>query len=252
MVVRSAVWLTIVPAILLVNEIRLSRGDHNYSRPEPPALWDNAQPKGRWTSEPVPQRLERGAALPHRANCIAIVSLDYKSQFTLTSIENGVDFDIDADGNLDRVAWTAPASDVGFLAIDRNEDGRITNGAELIGDRTVAGAPSVPNALMQLVGPPGTRASLDVETPVFSKLILWWDTNHNGVSETAEMRRAEQELASVGLGYEPHRRTDGYGNESRNRSFVHVRTGQGVNQPLSANEDLGRLRRYYEVCLASR
>jgi hypothetical protein len=251
MVVRGTVWLAIVPAILLVNEIRLSRGDHNYSRPEPPALWENAQPKGRWTSAPVPQRFKRGATLPHLANCIAIVSLDHKSQFTLTSIENGVDFDIDADGHLDRVAWTAPDSDVAFLAIDRDEDGRITNGAELIGDRTVAGAGSVPNALLQLAGPPGQRASLDVETPVFSKLILWWDTNHNGVSEAAEMRPAEQDLASIGIGYEPHRRTDGFGNQSRYRSFVHVRTGPGVNQPVSANDDAGRVRHYYEVCLAS-
>src|SRR4029450_12432194 len=102
------------------------------------------------------------------------------------------------------------------------------NGAELIGDRTVAGAGSVPNALLQLAGPPGQRASLDVETPGFSKLILGWDTNHNGVSEAAEMRPAEQDLASIGIGYEPHRRTDGYGNQSRYRSFVHVRTGRGV------------------------
>jgi hypothetical protein len=116
MVVRSIVWLTIVPAILLVNEIRLSRGDHNYNRPEFPALWDNAQPKGRWTSPPVPHRLERGAVLPRPANCVAMVSLDLESPFTLTSIEDGVDFDIDADGHPDRVAWTAPDTDVAFLA----------------------------------------------------------------------------------------------------------------------------------------
>jgi hypothetical protein len=46
----------------------------------------------------------------------------------LTSPEDGVLFDIDADGDLDQVAWTPIGSKVAFLVIDKNGDGIIPNG----------------------------------------------------------------------------------------------------------------------------
>ena len=54
----------------------------------------------------------------------------------LTRAEDGVLFDLDADGTLDRTAFAT--GDDALLAMDRDGDGRITTGAELFGD--VAGA----------------------------------------------------------------------------------------------------------------
>ncbi len=43
-------------------------------------------------------------------------------------------FDIDSDGRLDQIAFVGPNS--GFLALDRNQDGKINDGSELFGPKT--------------------------------------------------------------------------------------------------------------------
>lgn len=53
-----------------------------------------------------------------------------------TGVEGGVQFDINADGRLDQVSVTA-GSDA-FLALDRNNNGRIDDGRELFGDQNGA------------------------------------------------------------------------------------------------------------------
>ena len=47
------------------------------------------------------------------------------------------DFDIDSDGRPDQIAFVGPNS--GFLALDRNNDGKINDGGELFGASTGAG-----------------------------------------------------------------------------------------------------------------
>ena len=47
---------------------------------------------------------------------------------------NRVDFDLDTDGSLDKIAFATGGS--GFLALDRNEDGAINDGRELFGPQS--------------------------------------------------------------------------------------------------------------------
>lgn len=56
--------------------------------------------------------------------------------FDLTNLEDGVQFDIDADGQEDRISWTDRFGDEAFLALDRNGNGTIDDGSELFGDST--------------------------------------------------------------------------------------------------------------------
>jgi len=184
-------------------------------------------------------------------NCPTVISTDPNSQYALTAVENGVLFDIDADGDLDRVAWTEPATDVAFLALDRDGDGRITSGHELIGDHTLPGVTNGPNALMQLAAHPGTWARLDSDNPLFAKMRLWRDANHNGTSEASEVRPAEDELSAIGLGYERHARIDSHGNQSRFRGFVHIRTAPAKNMATTPEDDKARRRYMYDVCLVA-
>lgn len=51
--------------------------------------------------------------------------------------ERDFHFDLDADGRLDQIAFVGPGS--GFLALDKNGDGRINDGSELFGPTTGSG-----------------------------------------------------------------------------------------------------------------
>ena len=172
------------------------------------------------------------------------------NSYTLTSAEQGVLFDIDGDGTAERVGWTAAETDVSFLAIDRDGDGFITSGRELFGNHTMLGATNGFDALrlMSLETNGGvTRAHVSSEDPLFEKLLLWTDRNHNGVSEPDELRPAASVLSDIGLGYEKHNRRDGSGNEFRFRGFAHVRTEPGRNAVKSPTEDRERQKHIYDV-----
>jgi hypothetical protein len=56
--------------------------------------------------------------------------------FHTTGTKNGVWFDLDADGQLDRMSNLAGAD--AFLALDKNNNGHIDNGSELFGDQNGA------------------------------------------------------------------------------------------------------------------
>src|SRR5438105_10477942 len=56
--------------------------------------------------------------------------------YRLTSVDDGVLFDIDGDGTREQVSWTARGAENAFLAIDRNGNGRIDDGTELFGTAT--------------------------------------------------------------------------------------------------------------------
>src|SRR4029079_14338651 len=53
---------------------------------------------------------------------------DNNPDYELTAAGDGVTCDIFADGRPVKLAWTNPASDVGFLALDRNGNGAIDSG----------------------------------------------------------------------------------------------------------------------------
>jgi hypothetical protein len=122
--------------------------------------------------------------------------------FALTSADDGVYFDLNADGIPEKIAWTAPASDDAWLAMDRNANGLIDSGAELFGNRTPAYADTpLPTAENGFIGLPFTEGLLwacssdhiiNARDAVFPRLLLWGDSNHNGISEAEELTAAAQ------------------------------------------------------------
>jgi len=164
-------------------------------------------------------------------NCPLIVDTA-RDGYRLTSVENGVRFDLNADGIAEQVAWTRRDSDDAFLVMDRNGNGRVDNGSELFGNYTPAFAndPAVttPNgfeALKFTEGPSygSSRADrqIDRRDAVFGRLMLWRDLNHNGVSEPEELQPLTDEgLVAIGTDYKKSRRVDRFGNEFRQRAKV--------------------------------
>ncbi len=172
-----------------------------------------------------------------------LISLDKKSNYKLTSPADGVLFDIDGNGQVELLSWTEPDSDVAFLALDRDSDGAITSGKELFGNFTFKGVANGFVALRQTAMATNggvKRGSVSSDDPVFAKLLLWSDSNHNGISEAWELRPASDLLSAVGLGYTPSARHDEFGNRFLFEGWGHLRTEPGRNSPRSAEEDRER------------
>ncbi len=130
---------------------------------------------------------------------VILISLDAETSLDLTSPAEGVDFDIDGDSHEERIAWTRPGSQLAFLCWDRDGDGTVKNGTELVGGATREGAWNGFMALRLLA--PSAGGAITSEHSTFSKLFLWVDRNHDGRSQVGELRRVGEVFRKVGLGY---------------------------------------------------
>lgn len=149
----------------------------------------------------------------------------------MTDAMNGVDFDI--DGNSDhvreRLSWTMAATDDAWLVLDRNGNGVIDSGREMFGNYTAQPQPppSGRNGFLALAGYDKTENGgnadgvVNKQDSVFSKLRLWQDSNHNGISEAGELHKLKDlGLKSIDLDYKESKKTDQYGNQFRYRVKV--------------------------------
>jgi hypothetical protein len=122
-----------------------------------------------------------------------VVDLD-EDGYSLTSKQDGVLFDIDGDGHKDRIGWIAGNANDGLLAIDRNGNGRIDDGTELLSNvinkSTGVRALNGFDALLDFYRTAGAEKGgvIDAANQVYADLRLWIDANHDGVSQTSELR----------------------------------------------------------------
>jgi len=142
--------------------------------------------------------------------------------FHLTSAQEGVYFDLWADGQQRKFAWTDPAYHNAWLALDRNGNGIIDDGSELFGSATPQPAPPAGrnkngfNALAVYDRPENggnDNGFIDPGDAIYSKLLLWIDENHDGISQPNELKHlSELGVDRIDLQYEQSRRVDEYGN----------------------------------------
>jgi hypothetical protein len=107
-------------------------------------------------------------------------------------------FDLAGTGRPQLLGWTRAGVDEGFLVLDRDGDGMITSGREMFGNFTplswTLGGILADNGFDALRWfdelPQGGDADgwITSQDAVFSRLGLWVDSNHNGVTDAGELR----------------------------------------------------------------
>jgi hypothetical protein len=172
-----------------------------------------------------------------------------RRDYRLTSVEDGVLFDHNCDGVSEQTAWTARASGLGFLTLDRNKNGLVDGGCELYGNHTYPGAS---NGFDALIVDAGRVGLVDSESQLYAQLELWTDLNHDGISQEHEKQPLSALYAAIGQSYERDRAVDTFGNAFAFKGNAIVRTGPGRNRARTAQEDRERLVDIWDVYFVTR
>lgn len=147
--------------------------------------------------------------------------------FDLTNVAGGVMFDFNGDGVPHRISWTSANSDDAWLVFDRNGSNTIDSSLEMFGNYTEQPASDEKNGFLALAEYDKTENGgnddgvIDSQDNIFNSLRLWQDTNHNGISETSELKTLPTlNIVKMELRYNKSKKTDANGNEFRYRTKV--------------------------------
>jgi hypothetical protein len=125
---------------------------------------------------------------------------------TFSSAESSnVKFDLDGNGRVERTGWLSGYRDVGFLALDLNGNGEIDSGLELFGEgtRIGSGPKKAKDGYAALAQYDLNRDGvIDPKDPVYGKLMVWFDSNHDGKTNSDELvLLSSTGVTKVGLQY---------------------------------------------------
>lgn len=163
--------------------------------------------------------------------------------FHLTDIPNGVTSPILLSFHkLYQISWTAPDSNDAWLVLDRDGDGRIDDFTEMFGNLTPQPEPPAgqsKNGFLALAvfDQPEFGGNNDgwitAEDQIFSKLRVWQDKNHDGISQPDELRTLESVgITGISLHYTVSERRDQFGNLFHYHSVIRGSDGSEVHKSI--------------------
>jgi len=173
-------------------------------------------------------------------NCYSspvIINLE-KGDYRVTGSNAPVLFDMAGNGHPRPMGWTAAGADEAFLWLDRNHNGKVTSGAELFGNFTPLQNGQLARNGFEALREFDTNVDgvIDERDPIWSRLMLWRDLNHNGISELNEIQPiAGSAVTAIFLNDHWSGRRDTSGSLFKYESLVSIRnaSGHGVRkQPV--------------------
>jgi hypothetical protein len=167
---------------------------------------------------------------PATQTCSPIVINFANGEYALTGANAPVWFDIAATGTPRLIGWTAAGADEAFLWLDRDGNGKVDSGAELFGNatslRSGAKAANGFEALREFDD--NGDGVIDEHDAIWSRLMLWRDLNHNGISDSDEITPlAGSGVLAIELNYHWTGRRDPYGNIYRYESHLWLENPNG-------------------------
>jgi hypothetical protein len=175
-----------------------------------------------------PNNIVDNSGCPAYQNCNSPIIINLSNgPYQLSGRNQPVSFDIDANGTLDRIGWTAAGAPMAFLALDRNGNGTIDSGAELFGNHTPLRSGVAANGFDALAQYDANGDGIiDGSDPIWPSLLLWTDLNHDGISQPSELAlMSTSTVTAIGLDYHWTGRRDQSGNIFRYQSRVWIDSG---------------------------
>ncbi|MFC2448007.1 MAG: hypothetical protein ACFNVL_03635, partial [Candidatus Nanoperiomorbus sp.] len=166
---------------------------------------------GNKATELVNSLLHQASTIPVRIDPIV---LDISGLgITTKSVADGVYYDMDNNGFLEKTGWVDAKS--GILVLDKNNDGKIETGNELFGDRTILADGKTASSGFEALATLDSNHDgvIDAKDKLFSQLRIWIDRDGDGISDKGELiTLAQAGIKSLNLKHKELNQLDANGN----------------------------------------
>lgn len=143
-------------------------------------------------------------------------------RFKFSGPSDPVLFDLLGYGTKHLWTWTKAGERVAFLVEDLNRNGVIDSGKEMFGDYAPhENERHKVNGFISLSWFAGSDEFVDASDAIWSRLRLWWDKDHDGITDLGELLTLEsQGIHVLDTKHVRTEREDRHGNEFRYKSWL--------------------------------